>query len=311
MEKEKAKIKFELGQFKYEVEGPVDFVEKNKQDIPNLFDKMKESQMFVSNDTNNSENNIIQLKNPTKEEYVMDKSSNNDITLRGFINSKNFANQVQLFLGIAYYHNVYEKEEFFTSNDIKSLAAKAKVSTKMNFSDKLYKNAKKDYVCEAEGVKDGAKLYYITDKGINFVENYENKDNKKIKKVKSIKKKTQFVSHLNDIPLEELKLENYSGYKELKKTKDIIIFIMGLYNKHKQIEYFSVQDIQSVAKTKFGYNKSVEAIRNAISRMGADFDSRNGEKYTEYKMMTDAEKEFKNLVKNLSNKQKSIFEENS
>jgi len=97
------------------------------------------------------------------------------VSINEFIKSKNVQNDVQRTLVIAYWLDYFEKVDSFGVSDLEMGFRSARLSVPKNINDKVNLNIKNGHLSEDKKKKNGKKTWYVTNTGVEFVENTLNK----------------------------------------------------------------------------------------------------------------------------------------
>lgn len=114
------------------------------------------------------EERIVKLENLllTKPKEIMKK-----LSIREFMLSKNPGSEMQRTLAIAYYLEKYESLTSFNAKDLENGFRRAKEKIPRNINYEVIRNIQKGYMMEAEEKKDNRKAWYLTNAGVECVEN--------------------------------------------------------------------------------------------------------------------------------------------
>lgn len=93
------------------------------------------------------------------------------LSIREFFNTKAPKTSVDAALVIGYYLEKFTEATPFNLDDLNNGYAMAKEKPPLNPSDMILKNARKGYIMEARGKKNGTKSWILTNTGEKYVEN--------------------------------------------------------------------------------------------------------------------------------------------
>jgi len=102
----------------------------------------------------------------TKPEAIKKKRS-----IRDYILSKSPESEMERTLAIAYYLEKYNSLTSFNAKDLESGFRRAKEIVPRNINYEVIRCVQKGYMMEAEEKKDNRKAWYLTNPGIEYVEN--------------------------------------------------------------------------------------------------------------------------------------------
>jgi hypothetical protein len=96
-------------------------------------------------------------------------------TLNEFLRTKKLDDDVKRTLAIAYWLDKFEKVEFFNTTDIENGFRSARLIVPKNVNDKVNMNIKNGCLTDHKEKKESKKTWYITNTGIELIENDLNK----------------------------------------------------------------------------------------------------------------------------------------
>ncbi len=96
-------------------------------------------------------------------------------TLNEFLRTKKLDDDVKRTLAIAYWLDKFEKVEFFNTTDIENGFRSARLIVPKNVNDKVNMNIKNGCLADHKEKKGSKKAWYITNTGIELIENDLNK----------------------------------------------------------------------------------------------------------------------------------------
>jgi len=99
--------------------------------------------------------------------------SSRPISIGEYLKSKNATDDVRRALVIARWFEIYEQKNAVNMNDVSDGFRISKRKVPINVNDKMNLNVKKTHMAEdtKKGKETGKKHWYVTDTGIEFIEN--------------------------------------------------------------------------------------------------------------------------------------------
>jgi hypothetical protein len=270
----KLKFKFGNGAFEFEVEGEDDFVKEKTEWAASLVSSAKD---------------MILLSQPVQN--TMSQFNNIEVAAKNyqspiqFLADKKFSKDTDLTLGLAYYMEVYDKKEVWTTDDIKSEFSFAKKTLPSNVSQCIINNMNKSYIYNPN--RDDTRTYCLTMEGRNYVTNYCGKDIETGTTKKTKKQTSKIIDPEEQQKIGEIKLgiEKYDATHiailEVSKTqKDQTLLIAYIIYKAFGDGYeFTAKMISELAK-KVGVSLDPIQTIKTISANAIYFDTTRRSWYT-------------------------------
>jgi len=290
------RIHYKLGLIEFEAEGDSELIERERE---HFFSILPQAITAVSPFVNDK-TQIIEVSQDSGDDSPLpllpEDNSKKYESVALFLNEKSFNTDVERVLGVAYYINQVENEQFITSKDIEDKFTKARFTKPTNINASINQNISKGFICEHNEKKSGFKSFYISNEGIIWVKNYASKDVTTTKKATKIRKpKTE--SPLVNIPLEDLHLDTYCDIHSIKDLYDQILVIVHIYTNEGINEFFSFNDIVSILKNKFKISVTPRQVQYFFSdKWGNKFDKKTEKKVVYHKIMSSGIKEAERII---------------
>ncbi len=116
--------------------------------------------------------NIFSAMAPNRTKTKQDAFSiKKKTSLREFLITKKPSNDVQRVLAIGYFFEKFKTLTSFNADDLLEAFEKAKEKKPLNVNDKVNMNIKNGHMEEASVKKDNKKTWYLTNSGVEFIEN--------------------------------------------------------------------------------------------------------------------------------------------
>lgn len=291
------RIRIKLGPIEFEAEGDAELIQREREQFFSLLPQaitavspvVGERAQFTEIDTYSLESDDNRKMSALPSSIASYEST------ASFLKEKSFANDVELVMGVAYYLYYLDNQNEFTSKEIESKLSEARHSKPSNISHCINQNIKKGYIEEADGKKDGMKVFRVLSEGIKWCESYVAPDTS-AKKKNNRQQNSKIESSLIAIPLDELNLEKYCDIPSLKKYEDQVLVMMYIYTTEKNIEYFSYDDIVAVLKNKFKISISSRQVKYVFEKSGTKFDKKIGKKIVSHKLMLGGIREAEKII---------------
>lgn len=282
------KVHIKMGPIEFEAEGDSELIERERSQFFKLLPQtimavspVVHNSLITNNNTTNTEIDVLPVEAETSENSLKLHQS-----IVSFLNDKNFSNDVELIMGIAYYIECIENKGPFTSKDIENKIKEARKPKPKNISQVLIQNIRKGYLQECPDKKDNLKTYMILEDGIKWCESYVSVSKDTRKKSSRTKHEPPRESQLLNISLDELNLENYCDVTKITKFNEQMLVIIYIYSKEKNIEYFSFNDIVAIFKTKFKLPATTRQVRYAFDNGSIMYDKKIEKKIAYHKLMS-------------------------
>jgi hypothetical protein len=105
-----------------------------------------------------------------KINYKNEDGHSKKMAINEFMRTKKLKDDTKRTLAVAYYLDNFERVNTFNIDDLKKRFRLARLSIPANMNDKVNLNIKTGHLAEEKEKKDKKKAWYITNKGIEFVE---------------------------------------------------------------------------------------------------------------------------------------------
>jgi len=273
------RVKFEIGDIKFEAEGSADLVERersifNTQLLPSAVDALVRTRSVVAVDSYNdieeqqrdsNLNSIQQLPDTGLTPSLPSPADFSRLSLASFVNTKGAKSHSSFILCAAYYNEQKNGIKTFSSTTLKESYTEARKPQPKNLSDTINKLAAKGLIMEDNASK-GAnpKLYVLSSEGEEAVINMTPKGQKKTAKVHKNHSKEK--SAYSDINIDELHLDKYPSVKQLKKFKEKMMTVLYIVTNEKKGEWFTTNDVLCLLTDIFGESATIKQVQGVFSR---------------------------------------------
>ena len=280
-EKSKIRIKFEIGEIKFEAEGAADLVEKERSFftenlLPSAIDTIVRTRNTLPNvdvDSitqampviDDSENPALLSDNVTVANADFDWSR---MSLASFAKSKGAIRHYDFIICAAYFNAKKNHIEEFSSSSLKELYSDAKKPEPNNMSMSLSELVKKGLIMENPRKKGiTPKEYILTIDGETAVENMRPKEaSSRTSQHRARKSRPKEESKYSGLNCDELNLSNYPEIKNLNNFKEKMLLAMYVVTNESKGEWFTVEDILCVLTDVLGESATRKQVEGVFTR---------------------------------------------
>ena len=318
-EKSEIRVKFEIGEIKFEAEGSADLVERersifNNTLLPAAIDAIVRTRSVVRNvqyieSQGLQQSAILTTTNTAALPEQAVESSTTDfsrMSLASFVKSKGADAHYDFIICAVYFNEKRNGISSFSSATLKDLYSEAKKPLPNNLSMSLSELVKKGLIMEDVSAKGSTpKMYVLTLEGEESIKNMYPAETKE-KKVssKSRKQRQKVVSPYATINCDDLNLEQYPEVKLLKDFKEKMILILYIVTNEKKGEWFTTADVLCLMTDIFGESASKKQVEGVFTREKRCFKCENIEgskKFVHRKLLNEAKSFAQSLrVENVS-----------
>lgn len=289
-EKSEIRVKFEIGEIKFEAEGSADLVERersifNNTLLPAAIDAIVRTHGVVQNtqyiETQDSQQPAILPTTNTvalPEQAVVNSTVDFSRTsLVSFVKSKGAESHYDFIVCAAYYNEQRNGALSFSSVTLKDLYSEAKKPLPNNLSMSLSELVKKGLIMEDSSAKGSTpKMYVLTSEGEEVVKNMHPTDVKEKKTASKPRKQRQKIeSPYSTINCDDLNLNRYPEVKLLKDFKEKMMLILYIITNEGKGEWFTTTDVLCLMTDIFGESATKDKVNGVFKREKRWFKSEN------------------------------------
>ncbi|EIS4902945.1 hypothetical protein L0903_002893 [Listeria innocua] len=305
------RVKFEIGEIKFEAEGSADLVERERSIFNNTLlpsavkaivstrGVTQAAQHIEANDYRQLVTDLNLDNNEQAGNLIPVISSKLDLSrtsLASYIEKYGTISELDFVMIAAYYDEKKNNVQSFTSENVKQYYLDARRQKYSNNSVLLNQLAQKGLIMDAPNEeKKYPKQYILTGNGINYVESYkpnEAKEDKQKQRQKRAKKtKSKMTSIYSSLNADDFKQDRYTEIKNQSTFKKQMILAMYIVTCEKKGEKFSVADVEHIMIHVLGLNATKKQISGVFSRNRDWFHSEvdsNNKKASSYKLLQGA-----------------------
>lgn len=280
-DKNDIRVKFEIGDIKFEAEGSADLVERERSIFYNtLLPAAIDAIVRTRGITNNTQyvgysdsvpqdlpvlNTPVLVSVQDHNESVEDFSR---ISLASFVRAKGATEHYDFIICAVYYNEMKNGIHSFSSTTIKELYSDAKKPLPGNLSMSLSELVKKGLIMEDSSAK-GAnpKQYVLTSDGEDAVLRMQLTDSKEKKPaIRSRKQSKKSESSYSDIICDDLNLDKYPKVDSLNEFKEKMMLILYIVTNEGKGEWFTVADVVYLMTDVFGESATKNQVNGIFER---------------------------------------------
>ena len=289
-EKSEIRVKFEIGEIKFEAEGSADLVERersifNNTILPAAIDAIvrtrsaaQNAQYIDAQDSQQSANlettNVAALPEQAAINSTIDFSRT---SLASFVKSKGADAHYDFIICAVYFNEKRNGIASFSSATLKDLYSEAKKPLPNNLSMSLSELVKKGLIMEDISAKGSTpKMYVLTLEGEESIKNMHQTETKEKKTSSKPRKQRQKVDSLySTINCDDLNLNQYPEVKSLKDFKDKMMLILYIITNEGKGEWFTTADVLCLMTDIFGESATKDKVNGVFKREKRWFKSEN------------------------------------
>ena len=276
-EKAEIRVKFEIGEIKFEAEGSADLVERersifNNTLLPAAIDALvrtrgvEHSTQYI--ETADSQPQVLL---PASDKAIFDNTSLDSdtdfsrITLASFIKRYGSLTEQDFVLFSAYFYEIKNQASYFTINEAEKFYDEARRAKPKNISMSLNQLAQKGFIIDATDVEQKRpKPYRISSAGLTYIKSYAPKEKRTSNKTRKQLVKEESV--YADINIDELNLDSYPPIKSFKDFKEKMMLVLYIVTSEKKGEFFTTNDVLCLLTDKFGESATKDQVNGVFKR---------------------------------------------
>lgn len=280
-EKSDIRVKFEIGEIKFEAEGSADLVERersifNNTLLPAAIDAIVRTRSVAQNapyiemqDSQQSAilttTNAAALPEQTVVNSTIDFSR---MSLASFAKSKGADAHYDFIICAVYFNEKRNGVSSFSSATLKDLYSEAKKPLPNNLSMSLSELVKKGLIMEDISAKGSTpKMYVLTLEGEESIKNMHPTETKEKKTASKPRKQRQKIDSLYSIiNCDDLNLDQYPEVKSLKDFKEKMMLILYIITNEEKGEWFTTADVLCLMTDIFGESATKKQVEGVFTR---------------------------------------------
>lgn len=288
-ENSKIRVRFEIGEIKFEAEGPADLVERERSVFTNTLLPSAVEAIVRTRESGQAvryiESEGQSDKLPAVEAAPLLESAKSPVTelkdlsrtsLSSFITQYGQLGDQDFVLLSAYYDEKKNGTTSFTLDTVKQYYSDARRNKYSNISALLGKLVQKGLIMDApDAERKTPKAYILTSQGINHVENYTPKEETEKKHTKVRKPQKKKESAYGGIDVDSLNLSKYPDVKSLKDFKEKMMTILYIVTNEKAGEWFTTVDVLCLMTDIFGEAATADQVKGVFKREKLWFKAEN------------------------------------
>ncbi len=316
-DKNEIRVKFEIGEIKFEAEGSADLVERersifNNTLLPAAIDAIVRTRGIMENtqympSLGASVQPAVEVSADAQalpeQAYMTSTEDLSRTSLASFVKGKGASEHYDFIVCAAYYNEQRNGVSAFSSVTLKELYSDAKRPLPTNLSMSLSELVKKGLIMEDPSAKgSNPKVYVLTADGEEVVKKMlpgEQKEKKTSSKHRKQRQKTESV--YANISCDELNLCNYPEVKKLKSFKEKMMLILYIITNEGKGEWFTMADVLFLMTDIFGEVATDKQVDGVFRREKRWFKAENidgNKKLVHRKLMNEGKSFAQSLVMN-------------
>lgn len=280
-EKSEIRVKFEIGEIKFEAEGSADLVERERSIFNNtLLPTAIEAIVRTRNIERSAQYIEVQdLQQPailttTDTAALPEQTAVNPTTdfsrmgLASFVKLKGADTHYDFIICAVYFNEKRNGISSFSSATLKDLYSEAKKPLPNNLSMSLSELVKKGLIMEDVSAKGlTPKMYVLTLEGEESIKNMHPAEAKEKKMLSKPRKQRHKVdSPYATINCDDLNLERYPEVKSLKRFKEKMMLILYIITNEGKGEWFTTTDVLCLMTDIFGESATKDQVNGLFNR---------------------------------------------
>lgn len=278
-EKSEIRVKFEIGEIKFEAEGSADLVERersifNNTLLPAAIDAIVRTRGVVQStqyiEAPEAKRSFLEASGSMfPESVILDPDTDlSRTTLASFLKKYGSLSEQDFVIFSAYFDEIKNRTSCFTKAQVEKYYDDARRTKPKNISMCLNQLAQKGFIIDVtDADQKFPKPYRISDEGLEYIRTYIPKEAKEKKQTKkSHKQRTKVKSEYADINCDELNLNLYPSIKSLKDFKEKMMLVLYIVTNEKKGELFSTDDVLFLMTDIFGESATRDQVNGVFKR---------------------------------------------
>ena len=274
------RIKFEIGDIKFEAEGSADLVERERSIftntlLPSAVEAVVRTRSVVQSapyiETERRTNGLLleDHGNRTTEGLTIAEGNidYSQVSLASFVKKYGTLSEQDFSLFAAYFDELKNGTNYFTKDELVKYYDEARRTKPANISMSLNRLAQKGLIMDATDVEPKMpKPYRVSSEGIEYIKAYVPKEDKEKKTTKAHKPHTKSKSSYTTLNCDELNLDKYPEVKKFKDFKEKMMIILYIITKEEKGEWFTVSDVLCLMTDIFGEAATADQVNGVFRR---------------------------------------------
>lgn len=278
-EKYEIRVKFEIGEIKFEAEGSADLVERERSIFNNILlpaaiDAIMRIRGVVQNPKYTEVREAQQPLSATFSNIVPECTAleyNTDLsrtTLASFIKKYGVISEQDFILFSAYFNEMKNHASYFNKDEAEKYYAEARRPKSKNISMCLTQLAQKGFIIDAIDIEQKSpKPYRISNEGLEYIRTYIPKEIKEKRSSNKLsKQRAKEKSVYADIECDKLNLSSYPSLKLLKNFKEKMLLILYIITNEGKGEWFTTTDVLCLMTDIFGEAATKDQVNGVFKR---------------------------------------------
>ncbi len=274
------RVKFEIGDIKFEAEGSADLVERERSIFTTTLLPSAVEAIVRTRGITQAVQYIEPVEQPAQllagervvenTDFLPEHGYGEDYSrtsLVSFLKKYGSLSEQEFALFSAYFDEIKNNTKYFTKDELEKYYDEARRTKPSNISMSLNQLAEKGLIVDATDVEQKLpKPYRVSNDGIDYINSYTPKEKKEKKATKVRKPRIKAKSDYVGINCDELNLDKYPEVKALKDFKEKMMTIMYIITNEGKGEWFTVADVLCLVTDIFGEAATKDQVNGVFKR---------------------------------------------
>lgn len=271
------RVKFEIGDIKFEAEGPADlvarersiFTDKLLSSAVEAIERTRGITQYIESNIESTEPSPQPLvgEGEVKNAHFLPEQDLGEESLASFLKKYGPLSEENFILFSAYFDEKKNSTPYFTKKEVETYYNEARRTKAINISMPLNRLAKKGLIVDAiDSKQKSPKPYRVSNDGSEYIRTYKAKEKKQSKTPKARTNRVKTKSTYVDINYDELNLTKYPEVKKLKDFKEKMMLILYVITNENKGEWFTVNDVLYLMQDIFGESASIDQVNGVFNR---------------------------------------------
>lgn len=274
------RVKFEIGDIKFEAEGSACLVERERSIFTNTLLPSAVEAIVRTRGVTQAVQYIEPADHPAQllngervvesTDFLPEQGDGDDYSrtsLASFLKKYGSLSEQEFALFSAYFDEIKNKTKYFTKDELGKYYDEARRTKPSNISMSLNQLAEKGLIVDATDVEQKLpKPYRVSNDGIDYINSYTPKEKKEKRSVKTRRPRTKAKSDYASINCDELNLDKYPEVKALKDFKEKLMMILYIITNEGKGEWFTAADVLCLVTDIFGEAATKDQVNGVFKR---------------------------------------------
>lgn len=274
------RVKFEIGDIKFEAEGSASLVERERSIFTNTLLPSAVEAIVRTRGVTQAVQYIEPAEHPAQllageravenTDFLPEQGGGEDYSrtsLASFLKKYGSLSEQEFALFSAYFDEIKNNTKYFTKDELEKYYDEARRTKPSNISMSLNQLAEKGLIVDATDIERKLpKPYRVSNDGIDYINSYTPKEKKEKRSIKTRRPRTKAKSDYASINCDELNLDKYPEVKALKDFKEKLMMILYIITNEGKGEWFTVADVLCLVTDIFGEAATKDQVNGVFKR---------------------------------------------